>query len=156
MKIQIKSIQKTENGLMVECLTIIGIVKGIWKGSEEIVIGNNYHVELSIHHPDNLEDITDRPYDEYPEERIRVFTDKNTVTFCGIIESKDEDVYYIRYASDWLDMIEIPENAPQIPVDHYIEICADAENILIYPYEMPKNLTEKTIVGAYLSGGLLI
>ena len=37
MKIQIKSIQKTENGLMVECLTIIGIVKGIWKGNEEIV-----------------------------------------------------------------------------------------------------------------------
>lgn len=156
MKIQIKSIQKTENGLMVECLTIIGIVKGIWKGSEEIVIGNNYHVELSIHHPDNLQDITDRPYNEYPEERIRVFTDKNTVTFCGIIELKDEDVYYIRYASDWLDMIEIPENAPQIPVDHYIEFCVDAENILIYPYEMPMNLTEKTIVGAYLSGGLLI
>ena len=100
MKIQIKSIQKTENGLMVECLTIIGIVKGIWKGNEEIVIGNNYHVELSIHYPDNLQDITDRPYNEYPEERIRVFTDKNTVTFCGIIELKDEDVYYIRYASD--------------------------------------------------------
>lgn len=148
MKIQIKSIQKTENGLMAECLTVIGILKGIWKGNEEIVIGNNYHVELSIHHPDNLEDITDRPYDEYPEERIRVFTDKNTVTFCGIIESKDEDIYYIRYASDWLDMIEIPENAPQIPVDHYVKFCTDAENILIYPYEMPMNLTEKTIVGS--------
>lgn len=113
MRIQIKNIQQSEKGILVECLTVIGILKGIWKGNEKIVIGNNYHVELSIHHPDNWEDITDRPYDEYPEERIRVFTDINTVTFCGIVESKDEDVYYIRYASDWLDMIEIPENTPQ-------------------------------------------
>lgn len=146
MLIQIKSIQETENGLMVECLTNIGILKGIWKENEEIVIGNAYHVELSIDNPDNLQDITGKTYNEYPEERIYVFTNNNKVTFCGIVESKDEDVYYIRYASDWLDMIEIPKNAPQIPVDHYIEFCVDAENILIYPYEMPMDLTEKTIV----------
>lgn len=148
MKIQIKSIQKTENGLMVECLTIIGILKGIWKGDEEIVIGNTYNVELDMIKYYNLKDVSSRSYNEYPEERIRVFTDKNTVTFCGIVESKDEDVYYIRYASDWLDMIEIPGNTPQIPIDHYIEFCVDAENILIYPYEMPMNLTEKTIIGS--------
>lgn len=148
MKIQVKSIQKTESGLMVECLTIIGIVKGVWKGNEEIVIGNTYNVELNIENYYNLKDVSNRSYNEYPEERICVFTDKNIVTFCGINELKDEDVYYIRYVSDWLDMIEIPENAPQIPVDHYIEFCVDAENILIYPYEMPMNLTEKTIVGA--------
>lgn len=148
MKIQIKSIRKTENGLMAECLTVIGILKGIWKGREEIVVGNTYNVELEIEKYYNLKDVSNRSYNEYPEERIRIFTDKNTVTFCGIIESKDEDVYYIRYASDWLDMIEIPDNTPQIPIDHYIEICADAENILIYPYEMPMNLTKTTIVGA--------
>ena len=146
MELQIKSIQQSEKGILAECLNVIGILKGIWKGNEEIVIGNNYHVELSINNPDNLQDITDRPYNEYSEERIRVFKDNNKVTFCGIVESKDEDVYYIRYASDWIDMIEISENAPQIPADHYIEFCADADNILIYPYEMPINLTEKTIV----------
>lgn len=79
---------------------------------------------------------------------IRVFADNNKVTFCGIVESKDEDVYYIWYASDWLDMIEIPKNIPHIPIDHYIEFCADAENILIYPYEMLMNLTETPIVGS--------
>ena len=137
MKLQIKNIQKTENGLMAECLTIIGILKGIWKGNEEIIIGNTYNVELDIEKYYNLKDVSNRTYDEYPEERICVFTDKNKVTFCGIIESKEEDVYYIiRYASDWLDTIEIPENAPQIPVDHYIEFCVDAENIAIYPYEI--------------------
>ncbi|MBQ8134089.1 MAG: hypothetical protein IJ192_06790 [Clostridia bacterium] len=57
-------------------------------------------------------------------------------------------LYCLGDASDWIEMIEIPENSPQIPVDHYIEFCADAENILIYPYEIPMNLTETTIVGS--------
>ena len=79
------------------------------------------------------------------------------VTFCGIVESKDEDIYYIRYSSNWLDMIKIPKNAPQIPVDHYIEFCADAENILIYPYEMPINSTEKLLLDREnLSEGLMM
>lgn len=148
MKLQIKSIRQSDKGILAECLTNIGILKGIWKGNEEIVIGNTYNVELDIIKYYNLKDVSNRSYNEYPEERICVFTDNNKVTFCGIVESKDEDVYYIRYASDWIDMIEIPENSPQIPVDHYIEFCADADNILIYPYEIPMNLTEKTIVRA--------
>lgn len=146
MKIQVRSIQNTKNGLMAECLTNIGIIKGIWKSNAEIVIGNIYHVELSVDHSYNFKDNTLTHYDEYPEERIHVFTDNNKVTFCGIVESKDEDVYYIRYAFDWIDMIEIPKEDTLIPIDHYIEFCADSKNIFIYPYEIPMNLTEKTIL----------
>ena len=116
--------------------SLIGFVHNFFTHSKTL-IGNTYNVELDIIKYYNLKDVSNRSYNEYPEERICVFTDNNKVTFCGIVKSKDEDVYYIRYASDWIDMIEIPENSPQIPVDHYIEFCADADNILIYPYEMP-------------------
>lgn len=47
----------------------------------------------------------------------------------------DDEVYYIRFTDDWLDMIEIPDKNTAIHKGDHIFFSASYEKILIYPYD---------------------
>ena len=39
---------------------------------------------------------------------------EDTILFHGIIDEIDEEVYYIRFADNWLDMVEIEDSSSEI------------------------------------------
>lgn len=59
---------------------------------------------------------------------------EDTIWFYGVIDI-DEEVYYVRFADDWLDMVEIGDSSSEIHEKDYVSFSVKYENIGIYPYE---------------------
>ena len=90
-----------------------------------------YHVEFSIDNPTEIN--VDQGTLSGP-----VVSAKNgdDVTFHGICEDADEDVYYVRFDTDWLEWIDITAPAsPKVQGD-FISFSADYHDIGIYPYTL--------------------
>ncbi len=56
------------------------------------------------------------------------------VHFCGLCKDIDEDVYYVRFADNGLDMVDIPENRSDIKIGDYISFNVKYGDLEIYPY----------------------
>lgn len=130
MRFIITKVEQQGHMTLVEGKTSVGMVKGIWKYAELPIINNNYHIELGIDYPCEVND---------PQE-IRcapcVCLDKDKVIFKGICEDFDEDVYYIRFDIDWLEMLDINTIATKKQKGDYISFSASIYGIRIYPYTL--------------------
>lgn len=125
----VSDIKYDNDKIVIYGITEIGIIKGIWKSNEMPILLNKYSVELTFKMFEKQISI------EYEEEiYAEIWAIDNTVHFHGICEDLDEDVYYVRFATDWLDMIEIPESNTEIKKGNHISFSAKYENIWIYPY----------------------
>lgn len=51
------------------------------------------------------------------------------------VEDIDEDVYYVRFAADWLDMVEIESNCVLLDKGSFASFTVRYEDIWIYPYD---------------------
>lgn len=130
MRILINEKRNINNKVIVGGTTDIGFIKGIWKSMKEPIIGEVYSAELNI--------------DEIPKgqvstisnkmEQPKVYIDGEYVCFIGKCEDI-EDIYYIRFANDWLEMIEINDN-DIIKKGDYISFKQVYTFIWIYPYEI--------------------
>ena len=62
-----------------------------------------------------------------------VHLNEEFVSFLGMCEDI-EDVYYIRFAKDWLEMIEIGDDDTGINKGDYVSFVQKYDLIWIYPY----------------------
>lgn len=126
MRIVITKIIRENNRIIVDGFTETGFIKGKWHDDVPPVIGKTYSAELDIRRLKKQIAVS-----AWEEAYTKVCGD--TVKFVGICEDNDEDVYYIRFDIDWLEMVEIPESEPLIKYE-YVEFSADYRDIEIYPY----------------------
>ncbi len=111
--------------------TTVGTIKGVWHDAQAPLIGQHYHIELSIYSPVDV-DISGlwRSKRRCP----LVHFDGQDVLFHGICEDIDETVYYVRFDLDWLEMIEIKELAVLYTKGEFMSFSARYYFIEIYPY----------------------
>lgn len=127
MKIVISSKQLTSDVIIIEGTTEIGTIKGVWKYGEEPVVGKAYSVELSI---ENLH--KEQIWVEKNMKEPKTYMEGEYVYFIGTCEDIDE-VYYIRFALDWLEMIEVDADNI-INIGDCILFKQSYDLIDIYPY----------------------
>lgn len=129
MRLIISDIQYDDDSIIIYGITNIGIVKGIWKSKERPILCKHYSVEMDYREFERQISI---------EQSQNVYTEicqiDNTVHFCGKCEDMDEDVYYIRFAVDWLDMVEIPEGEVELKQGDFVSFSVKFDSIWIYPY----------------------
>ena len=113
--------------------TTVGTIKGIWHDAAAPVIGQDYHVELSIYEPVDVEiSDTKRSAKQCPSTHF----DGENVVFQGICEDTDDAVYYVRFDLDWLEMIECKALAVLYKKGEFISFSARYYFIEIYPYTL--------------------
>lgn len=130
MRLIIDKIEQQERMMLITGKTSVGTIKGIWKYTEPPIIGNNYHIELSIDYPceiNILQEIQSVPC---------VFLNNDKAVFKGICEDIDEDVYYLRFDIDWLEMLDVNIIATEKQIGDYISFSASIYDIKIYPYTL--------------------
>ncbi|MDD6071894.1 MAG: hypothetical protein PUC12_13955 [Clostridiales bacterium] len=129
MRMTVNKIENQNNMTIVKGTTDIGAIKGIWKFNEVPNINEEYFVELNIEelHRNQVLIICDK------EVCPMVNLSEDKVSFIGRCEDIDE-IYYIRFADDWLEMIEIADNDLGINKGDYISFTQQYNRILIYPY----------------------
>lgn len=106
----------------------MGMMKGIWKGRETPAAGKEYHIELSIDNPEEA----DIPRKGKQSPFVCLHND--IVTFQGICEGMDDEVYYLRFDIDWMEMLDIHVTAFKKKKGEYISFSAGVYGIGIYPY----------------------
>jgi len=120
---------ETENHLLfVTGSTHSGILKGIWKGDNSPVIGKSYQTELSFEIIDRKQ-VTVRQ--SQTDTEITIIDDK--VRFTAICENFDE-IYFIRFSFDGLEMLEIENDDFTIREGDFISFSQQFHEIGIYPY----------------------
>lgn len=130
MRFIIDKVEQQEHMTLVMGKTSIGTIKGIWKYAEPPIISNNYHIELSIAYScevDISQEIQCVPF---------VYIDNDKVVFKGICEDIDEDVYYLRFDIDWLEILDVNTIATKKQIGDYISFSASIYCIEIYPYTL--------------------
>lgn len=128
----IDEVKYREDIIFVAGKTSAGTVKGIWKYSEAPVAGEYYHIELEINYPVE----SDVSYKNKKKAAPSVCVDNDTVIFKGICEDMDDEVYYLRFGADWLEMIDIDVFASKKRIGEYISFSASVYDITIYPYTL--------------------
>ena len=125
VKIRVENVQVKNDNIIVFCRTSIGDFKGIWTQKEEPHIGEEYHAELGIE--ELLYEIAVSAVNDYS-----VSTKDCQIDFRGLCEGADEEVMYIRLATDWIEMVDLIDG---IRIgDDFVTFSADYRKIKIYPY----------------------
>lgn len=131
MQILIYEIIHQTDGIVVSGVTAIGTLKGIWEAKEPPVMDTAYYVELCIN---NLTELSaDQSVLSSPMVSAK---NDDIVTFHGICEDTDEDVCYVRFDTDWLEMVDISELVSPKIKGNFISFSADCHDITIYPYTL--------------------
>ena len=118
-----------ENGkIIVIGTTEIGKLKGVWKYREQPVVKYTYFIELSY-------EKFEKKISQSPVHNFGTFICDDMVVFTCQVEDIDEDIYYVRFATDWLDMVEIESNRVQIDKGSFASFTVRYEDIWIYPYD---------------------
>lgn len=130
MRFEIDEIEYQTYLTIVSGNTSIGTIKGIWKSAEIPVIGGKYHIELSICRLEEMNIHSDKKH--CPS----VCYSDQTVVFKGICEDVDDDVYFVRFDIDWLEMISVQEFAVKKKKGDFMAFSADYYGIEIYPYTL--------------------
>lgn len=128
MRIMINAVEQVQSSATVVASTEIGTIQGVWKGTIPPNVDQEYHVELTIQTMANDIILSKKDAD------TKVMVRDDQVLFIGYCEGMDNEVYYIRFNVDWLEMVEIPENIPEIAMGDYVEFSAKIDDIWIYPY----------------------
>lgn len=69
------------------------------------VAGKEYHTELTISHLSELN------ISHNEKSLPAVYLNDETVIFKGLLEDMDDEVYFVRFDVDWLEMIDMDEIA---------------------------------------------
>ena len=129
MRLIVKEIEQDNDMTIIKGDTGIGTIRGIWKGDEYPVVGNGYFVELTI------EKICNQVFDILDTSTyIGVWLYENIVLFRGVCEDIDEEVYYIRFKPDWLEMVEIVDFDDEKKRGECVSFSVRYENVLIFSY----------------------
>ena len=132
MRMIVKNIEQENNIIYVTCDTDVGMFKGRWKQKQEPLINKEYFFELNIDELERNEvSIIQMGKNLSPE--VRVCGDE--VFFKGICEEID-DVYVIRFASDWIELIGIKDGDLGIKQGDWILFSIGYKRINIYTYEI--------------------
>ncbi|MEE5992026.1 MAG: hypothetical protein V3G42_02155 [Oscillospiraceae bacterium] len=108
--------------------TSCGILKGIWKDDTPPVLGKSYQIELSFQIMDRKQVTVNH---SKTDAKIKIAG--NQVIFTGICESIDE-IYFIRFSFDGLEMLEIENDDFTIQEGDWISFSQQFHEIGIYPY----------------------
>lgn len=129
MRMIIANVEYENEYIYVTGNTSIGNIKGKWCYKEKPILGETYFFELSI--------------DEFERNEIEILGDEqfspsvylrdDCVEFKGICEEID-DVYVIRFAIDWIEMISIENDDFTIKKGDIISFSLNYDRIGIYPY----------------------
>nr|WP_298546049.1 hypothetical protein [uncultured Lachnoclostridium sp.] len=130
MRMIIKEIESADKCTYVIGNTDIGCIKGIWNYSELPVLNCSYFFELTIGEIDRNEISIVNKGNFFPS----ISTDGKQVSFRGICEEIDE-IYAVRFAQDWLEMIEVMNNDFTIHKNDVISFSLNCNSISIYPYK---------------------
>lgn len=128
MQFIIEELEYQEALLIVTGKTSVGTLKGIWKDIREPLIGTIYHIELSISNPKEVKVCCENSVPT-------VYLDNENIVFVGLCEDSDNEVYYLRFAIDWLDMLDI-DAITFVKEGDYISFSTNWHNIGIYPYDL--------------------
>lgn len=129
MKLILKNIELFDNKILVDGVTEIGHLKGIWKNDSFPIVNKAYSVELMI--TDYCKKIS-KIHSEYSG--MKVDFENSIIRFEGYCEDIDEEVYYIRLNTDWLEMVEIDNDYAEIKKGDFVSFSAQSDCILIFPY----------------------
>lgn len=106
--------------------TGVGYIKGVWRAEEAPVNGRRYQIELDFPAVDKSEvSVTTADIS------ARILGDKTC--FSGLCEEIDE-VCYIRFAVDSLEMLDITDIDETIKKGDNLSFALPFEEIGIYPY----------------------
>ena len=130
MRIKVISIFERNNIIVVECESSLGIFKGVWKSKTiRPCLNTSYSVEFTL---------ADISYDEVEvsnAECVSVYSVDESVYFKGICDDYDGEIYYIRFADDWLQMLYIEEEKQHFNIADTISFCLKTEQVEIYAYD---------------------
>lgn len=130
MRIYITNIEHEDSEIYVTCESTIGNLKGKWCDKVSLpVLQRNYHCELTIREIERSEIAI------IPEGIPSVHYENGKVVFTGICEEID-DIYVIRFAGDWLEMVDVRNDDFTIETGDMISFAIEYEAISIYPYEL--------------------
>ncbi|MBR4084281.1 MAG: hypothetical protein IKK33_08385 [Lachnospiraceae bacterium] len=130
MKMLITNIEYENNDIFITCKTTIGNLKGKWCDKLQLpILLENYHCELIIREIERTE--------------VAIFTsgepsvcyENGMVAFTGVCEEID-DIYVVRFAGDWLEMVDVKNDDFMIKRGDVISFAIEYEGISIYPYEL--------------------
>lgn len=108
--------------------TQVGEIKGVWKYREKPVKNQRYFVELAY-------DIFEKKISKSLDKILSVSMNEYVNIFYGEIDGMDEEVFYIRFADDWLDMMDIREDeSSELISGDYVTYSVKYQNTEIYPY----------------------
>lgn len=126
MKATVTRIEFENDTVIATCDTSIGELKGLWIYDDNPAIGETYHVELT------MEELLGTPVFDAVQE-YQVSMENETVFFRGMCEGADEEVLYIRFDIDWIEMIDIVDG---IKAGDFVAFSAHYKKVQIYPYEL--------------------
>jgi len=129
MRMIIVNIEYKNDCIFVVGNTSIGSIKGRWCYSEKPIIGETYFFELLIDEVDRNE--ISILYNQIFKPSVSYIDDK--VKFKGICEEVD-DIYVVRFAIDWIEMISVKNDDFTIREGDKIEYLLNYKCIGIYPY----------------------
>lgn len=133
MRTVIENVEYVDDKMIVTCNVKIGQIRGVWMGNTPPIVNDICHIELDI------KKVCPNIVKEFPYEMndvTNVCCGFNEVVFKGICEDYDDEVYYIRFMIDWLEMLDIEDFNYKINIGDTVLFQTSIENIGIYPYEL--------------------
>lgn len=133
MLFRISQTEKTDNIVLVTGSTACGTLKGVWK-SRNIApeIGNSYNIELTLGlNTGTVERSGIVIGSSETSAEIRMTDD--SIIFTGRCE-EIEDIYFIRFSDDGLEMLDITNDDHTIKAGDLITFPLRFDEIGIYPY----------------------
>lgn len=130
MRMIIKEIVNIDKCTYIIGSTDIGNIKGIWKYSESPILNGSYFFELNI---GKINRHVISIVNHYNLGSC-VSSDGKQVSFRGICEEIG-DVYIVRFAPDWIEMIEVKNDDFTIHKNDAISFSINCDVISVYPYE---------------------
>ena len=128
MRFIVEKVCRQGDRIMVSGRTPVGPLQGIWQNREPPIVRSGCHVELTI----------DAPHEAAAPRVCAPATALagDTVVFHGLCEEADEALYYLRFAADWLEMIDISAISIPRKAGDLISFSAPVDGIKIYPYTL--------------------
>ncbi|MBR5684213.1 MAG: hypothetical protein IKW96_13245 [Ruminococcus sp.] len=133
MLIKLLNIEKRGSITVAECETGIGVFRGIWRSRQiKPVPGSTYRAELTLADI-SCDEVTKHSSGEEPF----VYLQGDGVRFTAICEEYDGEVYFLRFAEDWLQMLYIEEDEQHFAADDVLSFKLSCEQVEVYPYSLP-------------------
>lgn len=128
MLMRILDCQWSDGRFLVRAANDIGEFMGIWCSDELPSVGVNVFAEI------NIPLLTHAQVAIVDNFASSVSINGSTVSFVGRCDSID-DIYVIRFAADWLTMVEIEAADSMISEGNMIAFSVDGRQIEIFPYD---------------------